>query len=88
MTEPEVRQMLVEALRAASVFGLRNNGWTAAFLSGERDIAFEDLKMDSFGAMELCIAVEVKTGIEIVPDDLQQMVTLGQMVTAIHQGLL
>lgn len=83
MSEPEIREMLVEALQSASVFGLRNNGWTEEFLAGTRDVAFDDLEMDSLGAMELCIAVEVNTGVSIVPDDLAGLSTLGGLVRAI-----
>lgn len=86
MTDAEIRQMLVEALHAASVFGLRNNGWTDEFLAGARDVAFDDLEMDSLGAMELCIAVEVNMGVSIVPDDLNAIGTLGGLVQAIGRG--
>jgi acyl carrier protein len=85
VTEAEIRQMLVEALHEASVFGLRNNGWTDEFLAGARDVALEDLEMDSLGAMELCIAVEVNTGVSIVPDDLNAIGTLGGLVAAIRR---
>jgi acyl carrier protein len=83
VSEPEIREMLVEALQSASVFGLRNNGWTEEFLAGTRDVAFDDLEMDSLGAMELCIAVEVNTDVSIVPDDLAGLSTLGGLVRAI-----
>lgn len=87
MTEHEIRQMLVDAMLSASVFGVRDNGWTDAFLAGTRDVAIGDLEMDSLGAMELCIAVEVNTGVEIVPDELATMATLGALVVAIHRDL-
>ena len=86
MSDAEIREMLVEALHSASVFGLRNNGWTEEFLAGTRDVAFDDLEMDSLGAMELCIAVEVNTGVSIVPDDLAGLGTLGGLVQAIGRG--
>ena len=79
--------MLVEALHSASVFGLRNNGWTSGFLSGTQDVPFDDLEMDSLGAMELCIAVEVNTGVSIVPDDLASIGTLGGLVQAIGREI-
>lgn len=85
MTEREIRQMLVDAMLSASIFGVRDNGWTDAFLAGTRDILISDLEMDSLGAMELCIAVEVNTGVEIVPDDLASMATLETLVAAIHR---
>jgi hypothetical protein len=78
--------MLVEALEQASVFGLRNNGWTDDFLAGTRDVAFDDLEMDSLGAMELCIAVEVNTGVSIVPDALADLGSLGALVKAIGRA--
>lgn len=86
MSEGEIREMLVEALQSASVFGLRDNGWTEEFLAGTRDVALDDLEMDSLGAMELCIAVEVNTGVSIVPDDLTGLGTLGGLVRAIGRG--
>jgi hypothetical protein len=87
MTEPEIRKMLVDAMLSASVFGVRDNGWTDAFLAGTRDIALGELEMDSLGAMELCIAVEVNTGVEIVPDELASMATLETLVATIHREL-
>ena len=86
MNDAEIREMLVEAMHSASVFGLRNNGWTEEFLAGTRDVALEDLEMDSLGAMELCIAIEVNTGVSIVPDDLAALGSLGALVKAIGQG--
>lgn len=85
MTASEIRQMLVEAMLGASVFGLRDQGLTDAFLAGEADVAIEALDMDSLGAMELCIAIEVNTGVEIVPDNLETLETLGALVAAIHR---
>ncbi|WP_055049358.1 acyl carrier protein [Devosia sp. A16] len=87
MTEREIRQMLVDAMLGASVFGLRDNGWTDEFVAGTRDVAMGDLEMDSLGAMELCIAVEVNTGVEIVPDQLATMPTLGTLVGAIQRDI-
>lgn len=87
MTDTEIRQMLVEALHSASVFGLRNDGWTGGSLSATQDVPFADLEMDSLGAMELCIAVEVNTGVSIVPNDLASIGTLGGLAQAIGREI-
>ena len=86
MSEAEIRTMLVAALASASVFTLRDNGWTEAFLDGTRDVALADMEMDSLAVMELCIAVEVSADVSIVPDELEQIATLGGLVEAIRLG--
>jgi hypothetical protein len=85
MSEEELRQMLVDAIDASTIVGLRRSGLMAGFLAGTGDIPFVALEMDSMGAMELCIAVEVHTGVEIVPAELAELVSLGGVVAAIKE---
>jgi len=83
MGEADLRQMLVDAIDASTIVGLRRSGLMEGFLNGTADIPFEALEMDSMGAMELCIAVEVNTGVEIVPAELSELGSLGAVVASI-----
>lgn len=85
MGEVEIRQMLVDAIDASTIVGLRRSGLMEGFLDGTADIPFAVLEMDSMGAMELCIAVEVNTGVEIVPVELAELGSLGAVVASVME---
>jgi len=85
MGEGELRQMLVDAIDGSTIVGLRRSGLMERFLAGSADIPFATLEMDSMGAMELCIAVEVNTGVEIVPAELADLGSLGAVVASIME---
>jgi hypothetical protein len=85
MGEGELRQMLVDAIDESTIVGLRSSGLMVGFLNGTTDIPFEALEMDSMGAMELCIAVEINTGVEIVPAELLELGSLGAVVKSITE---
>jgi hypothetical protein len=87
MTEAEIRQMLVESIAASTVRGLHHSGLTAGFLAGTEVVPFELLSLDSMGEMEICIAVEVNTGIEVVPGELQALGSLGGLVAFIKEHM-
>ena len=83
VSENEVRKLLVRALDDASVFGIRDEALQQSFVDGRRDVAFAELDIDSLARMELCIAIEVETGVVIVPGDLEHMASLGELARAI-----
>ena len=85
MSEDEIRQMLVDAIDGSTIVGLRRSGLMDGFLSGTADVPFAVLEMDSMGVMELCIAVELNTGIEIVPVELAELGSLGAVVASIME---
>ena len=74
-------------LEQGSCFALRNNGWKEEFLAGWRDVAFKDMDIDSLAIMELCIAIEVESGVSILPEELVQCETLGALVAQVRAGL-
>ena len=86
MTEAEARLVLADALDAAVVRAFRAPGLRQSFVDEGRDIPLESLDIDSLAAMEICIAIEVNTGVAIVPDDLEALTSLGQLVSALVQG--
>lgn len=87
MTESDIRQMISMGLEQGSCFALRNNGWKEDFLAGRRDVAFADMDIDSLAIMELCIAIEVESGVSILPDEMVQCATLGAVVEQVKGGL-
>jgi hypothetical protein len=86
MTEFEIRTMLAEACVSSGIYTLRDNGWTEAFVAGSRDIAFSEIEMDSLATMELCIAIEINTGAVILPEDLQHLASLGDLIRLIARN--
>lgn len=84
MSDDEIRQMLVDAIDASTIVGLRGSGLMEGFLAGTSDIPFDVLEMDSMGAMELCIAVEVNTGVEIAPGELDELGSLDAVMATIR----
>lgn len=51
---------------------------TQGFLDGG-DISFAALAIDSLASMELCIALEEKTGVSIMPDELEDIGSLNAL---------
>lgn len=86
MTDADIRQMISAGLEQGSCFALRNNGWKEEFLAGRRDVAFADLDIDSLAIMELCIAIEVESGVSILPDEIVKCETLGAVVERVQDG--
>lgn len=84
-TKAELRLALLEALDEASVHRMRDAVLKAAFLDGSRDVRLDELELDSLSTMELCIAVELKTGVDIVPDRLLRFGTLERIVDFVHR---
>ncbi|BBK39919.1 hypothetical protein STAQ_49970 [Allostella sp. ATCC 35155] len=74
-----VRQILVDALEIGSVAAIYEPAIRGPFLSGEDDLSFDRLDMDSLARMELCIAIEVETGVSLTPDDLDSFRSLGAL---------
>jgi hypothetical protein len=86
VTDADIRQMISTGLEQGSCFALRNNGWKEEFLAGQRDVAFADMDIDSLAIMELCIAIEVESGVSILPDEIVKCETLGAVVEQVKAG--
>jgi acyl carrier protein len=86
MTDEQVRGVIVEALEYSSVIALRDKNLTEAFLAGTHEVPVDLLDMDSLAEMEVCIAIEVNSGVSIVPDQLRKIGTLGRLVALIQAG--
>lgn len=85
MTDAEIRLMLADALADAAAYGFDEER-RQKYLSGGADYGFDELEMDSFSRMELCIAIETRTGVSIAPDELQYLGSLGGLAGRVRQG--
>lgn len=83
MSVTNARQFVVDAAGKANVIGVRSHPNLQAFLDGAGDVNFSDLEMDSLARMELCISIEVGTGVEITPDQLDEIKSLAGLVEKI-----
>jgi len=81
---PSARKFLVEALEQSNVSYFRDEIAVAeSFMAGTTDVPIATLEMDSLAEMELCIAIEVNTGITIVPEQLRDIEMLSDLAKAI-----
>ncbi len=87
MTDEEIRSLIAQELEYACMTAMRTKDLTPIFLEGRRDIALAELDMDSLAEMELCIAIEINTGVSIVPNDLQTIGSLDRLVDVVRAGL-
>ena len=87
MTDADIRQMISNGLEQGSCFALRNNGWKEDFLAGRRDVAFQDMDIDSLAIMELCIAIEVELGVSILPEEMAEVATLDAVAARVQAQL-
>jgi acyl carrier protein len=84
MNEQQIRTIVVEALEYSSVIALRDKNLSEGFLDGTAEVPIALLDMDSLAEMEVCIAIEVNTGVSIVPEQLRKIGTLGRLVALIQ----
>ena len=75
-----IRAALVEGLEAGGVWQVNRVDLRERFLAGELDLTFAELAMDSLAKMELCIAIEVATGVSLAPEELDRHESLGALV--------
>lgn len=65
---PEARQHVIDAVLATR--GSLHDPAFANFIQPDQDISFAELEIDSLTAIEFCLEIEDRTGIEIDPGDL------------------
>src|SRR5262245_43149976 len=66
------RRAIVEALRVGAP-GALDEAARQAFLTSSSNIVLAELGMDSLGEMEFCIAIELATGVTLVPAELAEL---------------
>ena len=71
-----IRQAIVDGLEAGGVGQIHRAATRDPFLAGASDLTLDELEMDSLARMELCIAIEVATGVSLAPEELDRYATL------------
>ena len=87
MDDREIRGAIVSGLAQARAILFRDAEITDQFLAAEADMRFEDMQLDSLSIMELCISIEVDTGVSILPEEMVQIESLEQLVGVIKGKL-
>ena len=86
MARSPVRKAIFEALKTAAprTFDaeLRN-----AFLERDTDLRLADLELDSLGQMEFCIAIELSTGVTLLPSQLAELGSTGAIERRIREAM-
>ena len=72
MARSPVRQVIFDALKAAAPRTF-DQGLRSAFLERDANLRLADLEMDSLGQMEFCIAIELSTGVTLLPSQLAEL---------------
>jgi hypothetical protein len=75
-----------EALKVAAPARF-DNGLRRAFLSGGANIALDRLDMDSLADMEFCIAIELSTGVTLLPAQLAGLASTDAVEECIRRML-
>jgi acyl carrier protein len=80
------RQIVFEALRIAAPSGF-NDELRHAFLAEGSNFELAELDMDSLANMEFCIAIELSTGITLLPPQLAEFATTDAIERCIRAKL-
>jgi len=80
------RQAVFEALKVAAP-GTFSDELRRSFLEDGLSIQLADLQMDSLAEMEFCIAIELSSGVTLVPSELAGLSTTDAVEARIRQAL-
>jgi len=82
-----IRKKIADLVSDLGANGLRSSGREEAVIDGHEDFPLDNLGIDSLGAMELCMALEVEFGLNIRPDNLASFGTIGALAEAAEESL-
>ena len=86
METSRARQAIFEALEAGAPHTF-NDSLRRAFLMDGLNVNLADLDMDSLGEMEFCIAIELSTGITLLPPQLAEFASTSAIERFIRERL-
>ncbi len=87
MTINNVLETLIRIFDEASIAEIKDAGVQEGILNGETDLVFDEIEMDSLACMEVCIGIEIETGVSISPDELNKMGSLQKVAKSIISKL-
>jgi len=79
MTDPKWREIVVEALNKATD-ALNNPLVSNQLRDPQTDVRIADLNIDSLDAVEWCMEIEERTGLELDPGELTDLATVDGLV--------
>jgi hypothetical protein len=82
----QARQAVFEALKA-SVPHAFDAGMRRSFLDSGINLSLADLAMDSLAEMEFCIAIELATGLTLLPSQLEELASTDAIESYIRTAL-
>jgi hypothetical protein len=74
-----IRQRLLETLDVIGATAQVSPSRRGRFLSGEKDVPLDELKLDSLGRMDLMVSLEVDFGVVVTPTEFARLRSLGQL---------
>ena len=80
------RLAVFEALKIAAPAGF-NDEMRQSFLTEGSNIVLAELDMDSLGEMEFCIAIELSTGITLLPPQIAELASTDAIERCIREKL-
>lgn len=80
------RQAVHDALKVAAP-GVFTDALRQSFLTDGLNLNLADLEMDSLAQMEFCIALELSTGVTLVPSQLEELVSTDAVEQRIREAL-
>jgi acyl carrier protein len=87
MDERDIRLAIVNGLHQAVAILFNDAEISEEFIAGKADMRIEDMQMDSLSIMELCISIELDTGVSILPEEMVQIESLEALVRVIGDKL-
>ena len=75
-----IRVAVVRGLKMGAVERMFSQEARDAIVEGRSNPTFAELGLDSLARMELCIAIELDTGVSIAPDSLDLYATVDDLV--------
>ena len=81
-----VRQAVFDALKVAAP-AVFTGTLRESFLADGLNLSLADLEMDSLAQMEFCIALELSTGVSLVPSQLAELASTDAVEQRIRETL-
>jgi len=79
MTRREALRIIDDAFKMANIIETDQND----IRESKDDIEFSIFDIDSLDSMEICISIEINTGITIVPEELNRIKSVNELVSMI-----
>jgi acyl carrier protein len=87
MNDREIRVAIVNGLTQATAILFRDAEISEEFIAGQADMRIEDMELDSLSIMELCISIEIDTGVSILPEEMVHVENLNELARIIGERL-